>query len=286
STSKCIFEKHYIDKASKARSVAQATFAVSPMVGSIPPKDGIQLYMARIDPHLTFGCKIAIDVDEALVSKLEAVQHSFLRRLLGLNSHSMLVVLFTETGLVPIRYRRLQLALSYLKYAASCSKDHLAFAAFSHCCSLHRKGASSLIGDIIFALACLPVPVNCTLADCSVPERIDHMSAKVLQSWESSAMMFIQGSVCCHLLRNRIRVDPKGLASPEALITFRHYLTLIPTPKHRRAFVRFLTSGHRLGVELLRHTDRRYRPAVPREWRKCRFGCEEVEDEFHATLRC
>ncbi|THU78646.1 hypothetical protein K435DRAFT_49203 [Dendrothele bispora CBS 962.96] len=38
----------------------------------------------------------------------------FLRRLLGLNSHSMLI-LFTETGPVPIRYMRLQLALMACK---------------------------------------------------------------------------------------------------------------------------------------------------------------------------
>ncbi|THU76348.1 hypothetical protein K435DRAFT_164504 [Dendrothele bispora CBS 962.96] len=50
------------------------------------------------------------------------------------------------------------------------------------------------------------------------------MSAKVQESWESPAMMFIQGSVRCHLLRNRIRVDPRGLHSPGALITFCNYL--------------------------------------------------------------
>jgi hypothetical protein len=46
--------------------------------------------MARIDPHLTFGCEVALDVTQAHVSKLEDIQHEYLCRLLGLNRRSVL----------------------------------------------------------------------------------------------------------------------------------------------------------------------------------------------------
>ena len=48
----------------------------------------------------------------------------------------------------------------------------------------------------------------------------------------------------------------------------------------------FISLGHFLAVEVLRHKDRRYQPYIPREWRPCRFGCNTIEDEFHALLCC
>ncbi|OCH92313.1 hypothetical protein OBBRIDRAFT_727045, partial [Obba rivulosa] len=63
------------------------------------------LYMALVDPHLTYGCDIALDVDPTLLAQLEVVQHYHLRRVLGLSARSVTFVLFIETGLQPLRYR-------------------------------------------------------------------------------------------------------------------------------------------------------------------------------------
>jgi hypothetical protein len=84
---------------------ANMTFAVKDSIGCLPPPQGIQLYMARIDPHLTFGCEVALDVTQAHVSKLEDVQHEYLRQLLGLNRRSVIAILFSETGIIPLRCR-------------------------------------------------------------------------------------------------------------------------------------------------------------------------------------
>jgi hypothetical protein len=65
SISRDIFSAHYAKKASKARAVVNMTFAVKDSISCLPPSQGIQLYMARIDPHLTFGCEVALDVDRA-----------------------------------------------------------------------------------------------------------------------------------------------------------------------------------------------------------------------------
>ncbi|KAF8869305.1 hypothetical protein BD779DRAFT_1457832, partial [Infundibulicybe gibba] len=82
---------------------------------------GQKLYMSLMDPlaHLTHWCEIALDVDEGNLKGLEDVQEAFLRRLLGLNKRAMLAPLYTETSVVPLRFRRLNLALRYLQYLIS-----------------------------------------------------------------------------------------------------------------------------------------------------------------------
>ncbi|KAJ7900944.1 hypothetical protein B0H14DRAFT_3738592 [Mycena olivaceomarginata] len=75
--------------------------------------------MAQIELHLTFGCEVALDVTHAHVSKLEDVQNEYLRRLLGLNRRSVLATLFSETGIIPLCYRRLSLAIGYLAHLMS-----------------------------------------------------------------------------------------------------------------------------------------------------------------------
>ncbi len=72
--------------------------------------------MARVDPHLIFGAEVILDVDGPVLEAMCSVQHAYIRRMLGLNKRSATAVLFTETGLWPIRYRRILLALQYLAY--------------------------------------------------------------------------------------------------------------------------------------------------------------------------
>ncbi|THV03490.1 hypothetical protein K435DRAFT_747737 [Dendrothele bispora CBS 962.96] len=286
STERYIFKKQYLVKASKARNAARATFAAQPMIGSLPPKEGIRLYMARIDPHLTFGCEVVLDVDLTLVGELEDVQHMFLRRLLGVNNHSILAILFSETGLLPVRYRRLQLALGYLKYLIQLPLHQYASAAFHHSCSLYNNRASCWIGDIIHTLKNLPVPVHVTLQGLLHTNSVDAVIGQVAESWESSLRMFVQEAARTFILRKRVEYDGKGVMREYRLWAYRSYLDLIRVPSHRKAYFWFVTSNHHFAVELLRYTDRRYQTYVPREWRKCRFGCDSIEDEFHVTLRC
>jgi hypothetical protein len=59
------------------------------------------------------------------VIEREAVQHHYLWRMLGLTERSVIVVLFLETGLEPISYRRALLLLRNLKYLAKLSEEQL-----------------------------------------------------------------------------------------------------------------------------------------------------------------
>jgi hypothetical protein len=65
------------------------------MIGALPPREGLQLYEARVDPHLTSGCEVVLDTEVYLVAHLE--------KLLDLNLRCMLPVLFTETGILPMQ---------------------------------------------------------------------------------------------------------------------------------------------------------------------------------------
>ncbi|KAJ6541993.1 hypothetical protein DFH09DRAFT_1393210 [Mycena vulgaris] len=127
-------------EASKARAVANTTFASKTMIGCLPPFEGIRMYMARSDPHLTFGCEVCLDVVVAHLKELSDVQHEFIRRLLGVNSRSVLAILHTETGVIPLPYRRAILALGYLIYLITLLQRH--FAKIAYLDSEHLANAS------------------------------------------------------------------------------------------------------------------------------------------------
>ncbi|KAJ3805994.1 hypothetical protein F5876DRAFT_7044, partial [Lentinula aff. lateritia] len=73
----------------------------------MPIKDMITMYWARVDPYLKNGSEFIMDVIVSHREQLEEVQHYFLRRALSIQKRSSLEVLFTETGVMPIRYRRI-----------------------------------------------------------------------------------------------------------------------------------------------------------------------------------
>jgi hypothetical protein len=52
-----------------------------------------------------------LDIDLKSLARLERVQVKFLRRMLGVGRRSVKAVLFSETGIWPIKYRRVHLAL-------------------------------------------------------------------------------------------------------------------------------------------------------------------------------
>ncbi|KAE9406920.1 hypothetical protein BT96DRAFT_954712 [Gymnopus androsaceus JB14] len=255
----------YKVKAGKARNVTQATFGLEPLIGCIPAKDGIDLYMARVDPHLTFGY-------------LEGIQHLFLRRLL--------VILFSETGLLPIRYCRITLALGFLHYVLGLPQAHLANAALENAFLLSNCGYANWINDLVNVLYHLPFPVACSTTDLRDPERIIKLTEDVLKSCEASVHSSLQTHVRTHFLRNRVEFNDQDHQQRSIpILTLRPYLTAITVPKHLHAFTCLIMSCHALSIERLRYAER-YRPLIPRNWRLCCFCQTGIEDECHALLTC
>ncbi|KAF8210727.1 hypothetical protein K438DRAFT_1569988, partial [Mycena galopus ATCC 62051] len=285
STSRLIFSHHYTLKASKARSISYATFSVDSFVGVLPPREGLMLYKARVDPHLTSGCEVVLDVDRSLASTLETPQIYFLRQLLGLNRRSMLAVLFSETGIMPIRYRRAILSLGYAQGFTKIPPEEqdLPRAGFRESLQLARLGHSGWVSDLRWVLASLPVPVTLDLSALLTAEGIDGIMERVVEACDGALQGEINRLVKTRFLKNCLEPNDNGTLTTIAR-RFRDYLRLVNT-SHRIAYTRFLLSDHRLGVEALRHGNRVWR-FVERKLRLCRFCRAAVEDECHALLVC
>ncbi|KAJ7144692.1 hypothetical protein C8R46DRAFT_823739, partial [Mycena filopes] len=283
STHNDIFATHYSKKASKARAVANMTFAAKAMIGCLPPYDGIRLYMARIDPHLTFGCEVCLDVTSSHLEQLVDVQHEFIRRLLGLHRRSILAVLFTETGISPLLYRRPMVALRYLSYLTTLPPNHLASAAYLDSMLLSQAGHACWISDLRLVLQSLPVPILSSLRGLTVDTIADLRTElnAACEKWlgDTAASM----SSRLPLIQGRLEKNEDGKFVANAL-KFRQYLR-IPVPAHRKALTRLLLSSHTLSVEILRY-DERLKKRAPRAFRFCRFCRLGVETEAHALIVC
>ncbi|PBK81557.1 hypothetical protein ARMGADRAFT_885660, partial [Armillaria gallica] len=78
------------------------------------------------------------------------------RRLLGIAKHSLVAMLFSETGMWPVKYRRLMLALRYWQYALSLPNDHFLAYAVKDATELGMIAKPSWISDLVNALHLLP----------------------------------------------------------------------------------------------------------------------------------
>ena len=285
STAWDIFAHHYREKALKACRVACTSFALEAFIGVLPPKEGVLLYMARVDPVLAFGCEVVLDVEDSSVQKLMDVQHLYIQRLLGAGARSMLATLFTETGILPLRFRWVKLAIGYLIYLLQLPHSHYAYAALKESISLLLAGFPCWIGDLNWAVTHLP---GQELLEVHL-ESMDIDELRSLQdSLECGCDRFLDNMVDtsskCALLRARMEQDAIG-RRVHVTRKLRHYLTLPVIPAHRRALASIMLSSHALAVERLHHQER-YRAPVPREWRLCRLCRMDVEDEVHVLLRC
>ncbi|KAJ7918680.1 hypothetical protein B0H13DRAFT_2435218 [Mycena leptocephala] len=275
--------KHYAIKASKARGTANAIFALKHRIGSLPVREGLLLYKARVDCYLTSGCELSLDTDTLVTEHVE-VQHLFLRRLLGLNSHSMLAVLFTETGLMPVRIRRLLLALGRLEYMLSTDPRRIVHSALLDSVALFREGKSGWASDLAVMLKRLPTAIDVEPEDLLSVSRVDAIKKEVVRIVDADLQHDIDNLIKTHMLRNRLE---SGEQKSLTLVTrrLRHYLTMVAVPAHRKAMTGLLLGDHNLSVERLRYPAR-YREAIPRQHRLCRFCRGDIEDEVHALFDC
>ena len=101
---------------------------------------------------------------------------------------------------------------------------------------------------------------------------------------------FFLNETCCILVQISLKFVPIGpiinkLGSYNRRIidehTFHTQLDMIQILSHRIAFVRLVTSSHRLKVETGRWT----RPVTPVEERLC-DQCKKIDDEYHFLLEC
>ncbi|RXW12563.1 hypothetical protein EST38_g13290 [Candolleomyces aberdarensis] len=148
-----LLREHYNDKREKALRVGRGVCGVEQLVGTLPPALSIKLYMALVDPHLIHGCDVMPDVNGTALALLTDVQKAFLRRALGLSKRSIISVLFTETGLDPLEFRRLDLVVGYWQYMVTCGPSRYVYQAMREAIQLDFDGHKSWISDLRVALA-------------------------------------------------------------------------------------------------------------------------------------
>ncbi|KAJ7442012.1 hypothetical protein FB451DRAFT_1298099 [Mycena latifolia] len=234
STDRNIFASHYTAKASTARRTGYTVLGIEAYIGDLPPKEGRLLYMACIDPHLISGADVIIDVDDKALAHLEKVQRAFLRRLLGLGAYSMRAPLFTELGLLPLRSRRLDIALRYLGYLLSLGDTHYARVAL--------PGKQGYWMDVAYALQKLPVPIQLPPLPELSPERCVGLAKAVRIAALKQLDAEVSASTRLYMLHDR-REPLEDEPVKKITAVLRHYLVLVVNPKHRKALTRLLVSN-------------------------------------------
>ncbi|KAF9022618.1 hypothetical protein BDZ89DRAFT_930022, partial [Hymenopellis radicata] len=263
-----VFRRHYRNKAAKAKAVAAVSVTLTNHVGSLPPADGVRIYMSCIDPHLTFGAEVVLDTCPTHLKRLENVQVYFLRRLLGLSYHVPTFALFLETGVMPLAFRRALMAVRHLRVASMLPpKEYTSLALIKHAAGTAPK--ESWFAGVREVLRSLPG----YFAD------LDRVIRAAAREWVHAQ---VQKSIKCTLLKHRLAL-PKRRGDPERAL--QPYLRL-SVAAHRIAVTRLMFSDYPLAFEVLRRRTR-YRPdGVPREWRLCRFCEEEAETVDHVFFGC
>ncbi|KAF8240369.1 hypothetical protein L208DRAFT_1233446 [Tricholoma matsutake] len=283
STQRNIFAKHYKNKASKAQSVGNTVLGMESIIGTLPPWEAKKLYMAQIDPHLIHGYEVILDVDLPLLEKLSDVQTSYLRRVLGLHRRSMITPLFTETSLVPLRFRRIILTLGYLHYLTSLPTEHYAKKAYMDSVRLAKENKASWTMDLQYIFLNLPFHVPLPDLESITPLQVDEVTKLFKVKMEAYIQSELEASPKLYLLQNRLEPD-KDCPPSHKTLHFRHYLS-VPNSVHRKALTGLLLSSHALAIEHLRWPEHR-RPRVQQQWRLCRLCKNSVESPEHALLEC
>jgi hypothetical protein len=282
---KFMWREQYKIKAKKASKVANVMLGVNRFVGTLPVWDLRTLYMARVDPYLIAGCEVCLDIEEKSLKLLEKVQQKFLRRMLGIGSRSMKAVLFSETGIWPIRYRRVYLALKNLCYWIELDHERPAWNALQESLKLAQEKRISWINDLRIILSRLYIPVQLDISGPLNLVDVQNAMKLVEMSMEAWVDHEIENSARTKdLLVGRLEKDNETAKLVKKTVHFRHYLR-VKTPEHRLALTRMVLSSHSLAVERRRWQERG-KPVVPREWRKCRFCQDSVEDPAHALFIC
>ncbi|KZW01035.1 hypothetical protein EXIGLDRAFT_574000, partial [Exidia glandulosa HHB12029] len=271
-----IWDIHFSSCASKARRAANMTFFVESHTGPIPPWECRTLYTAHVDPHLIWAAGVTGIGTLAQQAKLEAVQVAYLRRLLKLQSRSQKCILFTETGLWPLLYRRLYIQLGYLQYICQQDSDRLVVAALQSQIALDRQKTSGWLSDLRSNL----LKVDVTLPGDITGPLIAKCMTDLKTAMQNALRNEVNNSPKLELLQRRVEFSAKGRAESPVLL-FRSYLRIHDWAL-RQALTRLLVSDHRLSIEILRRA-----PApIPREERLCRFCVAAVEDPIHALFEC
>jgi hypothetical protein len=242
--------------------------------------------MGCIDPHLIFGCEVALDSTINLAKKLETVQENFFRSVLGLSAKAATVGIFTETGTWPIRFRRMDLIIRFYLYAIQQPQDTYIYAAMQESVKLDANGYHSWFTAFKKVLR-MNLPDDSIIPDLHDIEKVSAFHKDVIKKCldQTIEQKLSDTNAKTYLLRLRKEPNTSGIGTKYKTRCLRQYLADVKNIRHRKAMTKVLCGDVPLAVERLRWSDN-HRLSVPHDERLCRFGCDSVEDPEHALLHC
>ncbi|KAK0432300.1 hypothetical protein EV421DRAFT_1719604 [Armillaria borealis] len=281
-----IFSDHFDHKAKVALKVTNVTFTLLNYLGDLPPREGLILYNSRVDPHLTHGAEVALGVSPASMALLEDVQVKFLRRLLHVQKRSMRTPLFTETGTLPIPFRRARFALQFLSRLVTMEDHRFPRWCLQENVDLWQRDRRCWLGDLVIVLRNIGFArADTGLDGLTSPEGVRRLLHDLPILANKLVTDEIMASTRLDLVRGRVERTRSGRVTADPLV-FRSYL-LLRIPAHRIALTRLLTSNHALGIERGRWLRiNGTSVTVPRSFRICRCCRDDVEDECHVLFIC
>ncbi|KAJ7125760.1 hypothetical protein C8R43DRAFT_898115 [Mycena crocata] len=205
--------------------------------------------------------------------------------MLGVRSQSLQAVLFSETGIWPIKYRRVHLALKNLCYLLELKHERPAWNTLQESLALARSSQISWINDLCIVLSRPYIPVELNISPEMDVKTVEQAMKDVVKSMEAWIDDEIKMSArVCDILVGRLEMDKDTKKFVKKSLDFRHYLR-VKQPEHRKALTKMVLSSHCLTVERRRWKERG-RKIVPCQWRLCRFCYVYVEDPAHAMFKC
>ncbi|KAG9019584.1 hypothetical protein FRB90_000048 [Tulasnella sp. 427] len=277
-----LFKLNYSLKAQTGRVAAAAAFSLNSVVGPLDPSTGRKLHIAQIDPHLTAACDICVDFEKTHLQELERVQQTFIRRFGGLGDKALTAFLYKETGIWPLAYRRISLAVKFLEYIIQLPDSHLAKIASVASSNLATESGArcwysalqTLLRDSAgFDLPFLPLVTPGLLASAYKAIRT-HMYRSLRQKLSLSPKAYLVRDI-------QIEDDNGRLSSPA--LYFRQYL-LVARRSHKVTLTKLLLSDHALTSERDRWLPKSIRPE--RSNRKCRVCQSAPETPEHILFIC
>jgi hypothetical protein len=129
--------------------------------------------------------------------------------------HSMFTPLFTELGLIPLRYQHLILALRYAGYMVHLPATHYVKAALEDSYQLFVNGHPGYWTDLVYALSNLKYPVMLPALPDVTPEGCVALGKAVY----TSAMKHVEAEVSTstHLYMLHDRCEPLDNESPRKI---------------------------------------------------------------------
>ncbi|VDB85252.1 unnamed protein product [Peniophora sp. CBMAI 1063] len=288
-TVKDFFDLVYERAAARANWAALAITGARSVVGRLRPVDAKTLYDARVDCYQILAADVVPDIGSK-IDALEKIQQAFARRVLGLRKRSLIIPLYTELGMVPIRYRRLKLALRFLRYVVTQPAGRYVRLAMQEAIQMFDAGIPGWLGDLRHALLRLPHPVELPKNTRTLwnPATADDLIRSVDASLHAELQDAIMTYPRLYLLRDRTEPQKRGRPT-KPVLQLRHYLISITDDDERIALTKLLVSDHPFALEQFRWSSTRNgieRLKVAREDRLCRLCGLAVESPEHALLVC